>query len=101
MVTVRLSLISAIKETTTEVAVRGLGDRQMRAQRKDQRSDLIPVIVAVMLAVVGQTFILFNDFGPGNNSKGSGNAGMITAAVVSRAGAIETPPDPLASRPVS
>ena len=101
MVTVRLSLISAIKETTTEVAVRGLGDRQMRAQRKDQRSDLIPVIVAVMLAVVGQTFILFNDFGPGNNSKGSGNARMITAAVVSRAGAIETPSDPPASRPAS
>jgi hypothetical protein len=34
MVTVRLSLISAIKETTTEVAVRGLGDRADARSKK-------------------------------------------------------------------
>ena len=69
-----------------------IGDtRQMHAQRKDRRGDLIPVIVAAFVAVVGQTVILLNDFGPGNNSQGSGNATMITAAAVSRAGAIETP----------
>jgi len=73
----------------------------MHAQRKDRRSDLIPVIVAGFVAVVGQTVILFNDFGPGNNSQGSGNATMITAAAVSRAGAIEISSEPPAGRPVS
>ena len=63
----------------------------MQAQRKDRRGDLIPVIAAAIVAVVGQTLILFNDFGGGNNSQGRGNARMITAAVVSKAGAIEIP----------
>jgi hypothetical protein len=73
----------------------------MRAQRKDRRRDLIPVIVAAIVAVVGQTVILFNDFGAGNDSHGGGNARMITAAVVSRAGAIEIPSEAPAGRPVS
>jgi len=49
------------------------------------------VIATAIVAVVGQTLILINDFGGGTNSPGSGNARMITAAVVSRAGAIEIP----------
>ena len=57
----------------------------MHAQRK------VPMLVAAIVAVVGQTVILLNDFGPGNDSQGSGNAKMITAAAVSRAGAIEIP----------
>jgi hypothetical protein len=73
----------------------------MHAQRKDRRGDLIPVIVAAFFAVVGQTAILFDDFGPGNHSQGSGSARMMTAAVVSRAGAIEIPSEPRAGRPVS
>jgi hypothetical protein len=73
----------------------------MHAQRKDRRGDLIPVIVAAFVAVVGQTVILFNDFGPGNDSQGSGSATMITAAVVSGAGAIEIPSERPAGRPVS
>ena len=36
----------------------------MQAQRKDRRGDLIPVIVAAIVAVVGTGAILFNDFGP-------------------------------------
>jgi hypothetical protein len=72
----------------------------MQAQRKDRRGDLIPVIVAAIVAVVGTGAILFNDFGPDNNSLGSGN-GMITAAAVSRAGAIVIPSDLPAGRPVS
>ena len=36
----------------------------MHAQRKGQRGDLIPVILAAFVAVVGQTVILFDDFGP-------------------------------------
>jgi len=63
----------------------------MQSQTKDRRGNLIPVIVATIVAVVGQTLILFNDFGGGNNSQGRGNARMITAAVVSKAGAIEIP----------
>jgi len=59
------------------------------------------VTVAVIVAVVGQTAILFNDFGPGNDSLGSDSARMITAAVVSRAGAIEIPSEPPASRPAT
>jgi hypothetical protein len=73
----------------------------MRAQRKDRRGDLIPVIVAAIVAVVGQAVVLFNDFGAGNDSRGRGNARMITAAVVSRAGAIEIPSESPAGRPVS
>ena len=66
----------------------------MNAQRN------IPLIVAVIVAVVGQTAVLFSDFGPGNSSQVSGN-GMITAAVVSRAGAIAIPSEPPAGRPAA
>jgi len=69
----------------------------MRVQRKDRRGDLIPAIVAAIVAVVGQTVILFSDFGAGKDSQGRGN-GMITAAAVSRAGAIEIPSEPPAGR---
>jgi hypothetical protein len=57
----------------------------MQAQRK------VPVLIAAIVAVVGQTAILFNDFGPGNDSKGGGNSRMVTALTVSRAGAVEIP----------
>jgi hypothetical protein len=72
----------------------------MHAQRKVRRGDSsIPVIVAAIVAVVGTAVILFNDFGPGNDSQGTGK--MITAAAVSRAGAIEIPSEPPAGRSVS
>ncbi len=61
----------------------------------------VPMVVAAIVAVVGQTVILLNDFGPGNDLQGSGNARMITAAAVSRAGAIEIPSAPPAGRSVS
>jgi hypothetical protein len=67
---------------------------RMHAQRKDRRGDAVPVIVAVIVAVVGMAGILFNDFGSGNGSQGSGNAKAITAAAVARAGAIEIPSEP-------
>ena len=53
------------------------------------RGDLIPVIVAAFVAVVGTAGIVLS-FGLGKNSQ-QGNATLITAAAVSRAGAIETP----------
>jgi hypothetical protein len=74
---------------------------KMHAERRDRRGDLIPTIpgiVTLIVAVVGTAGIL-NDFGPGNDSQqGSGNPRMITAAAVSRAGAIEIPSEPTAGR---
>ena len=61
----------------------------------------VPTVVAAIVAVVGQTVILLNDFGPGNDSQGSGSARMITAAAVSNAGAIEIPSESLAGRSAS
>jgi hypothetical protein len=57
-----------------------------------QHSPLIPVIIALVIAVVGQGIILFGDFGPGSHARG--NNGMITSAAVTRAGAIEIPAAP-------
>jgi hypothetical protein len=62
----------------------------------DQRK--VPMLVAAIVAVVGQTVILFNDFGRGNDSQGSGNAKMITAVAVSKAGGIEIPSQTPAGR---
>jgi hypothetical protein len=63
----------------------------MNAQQTDQHGRSIPVMVALIVAVVGQAAILFNDFGTGSGLQGAGNAGLITAAAVSRAGATEVP----------
>jgi hypothetical protein len=63
----------------------------MYAQRKGQRA-WVPVTVALFVAITGQTVVLFNDFGPGNHSRASASARMVTAEAVSRAGAIQIPP---------
>jgi hypothetical protein len=62
------------------------------------RSDLIPVMVVVIVAIVCTAGILFSDFGPSNDSEGSGSARP--AATVSRVGAIEIPSEPPAGRQV-
>jgi hypothetical protein len=54
-------------------------------------------VIAAVVAVVGQAAILFNDFGAGMNSDDSRSAGMITAAAVTKAGAIEIPSQPPAT----
>jgi len=74
---------------------------QMHARRKDRWGDATPVIATVIIAVVSTVGILFNDLGPLNDPRGSGNARMITAAVVSRAGAIEIPSKPPAGQSAS
>ena len=66
----------------------------MQAQRDDRRGSLTPAMVAAFIAVVGQAAVLLNDFGAGNNSQNSASARMITAAALSRAGAIEILPKP-------
>jgi hypothetical protein len=57
------------------------------------RSDLIPLIATIIVAVVGAAGILTDDLGIANASQAGGNPRMITAAAVSRAGAIEMPSD--------
>ena len=61
----------------------------------------MPVVIALLVAIVGQAAILLNDFGPGNGSRRDGNPGMVTAAAVSRAGATEIPSAPLIRRAVA
>ncbi len=73
----------------------------MYAQRKDRPGDVMAAMVTVIVAVLGMTGILFSNFGPGNTSPGNGNARMITAAAVSRAGAIEIPSVPSAGQSTS
>ena len=70
----------------------------MHAQRKNRRGDVIPAIVTLIVAVGCTAGILLNDFDPANDSQRSGNARMITAAAVSRAGAIEIPSEPPAGQ---
>jgi hypothetical protein len=53
-----------------------------------RHSAVVPVIVALVVAIVGQGIVLFGDFGPDMHPLGTG---MITAAAVSRAGAVEIP----------
>ena len=57
---------------------------------KDERRELVPVIIATIVAAIG-AFCLWSDLR--NDSMGRGD-GMITSAVVSRAGAIVTPSEP-------
>jgi hypothetical protein len=45
----------------------------------------------LIIAVVGQSIVLFGDFGPGNQPHGNGMTG---SAAVTRAGAIEIPAGP-------
>jgi hypothetical protein len=52
------------------------------------------MLVAALVAVVGTAVILFNDFNPDNDPQGRANARIITAAAVSRAGAVEIPSEP-------
>jgi hypothetical protein len=61
----------------------------MSAHGKDQHRELMPMAIAAFVAAASVTALLLLDFGPGN-SRGSAD-GMITSAVVSRAGAIATP----------
>jgi hypothetical protein len=62
------------------------------SQKTVVRGDSIPVVVTLIVAVVGTVGILVSDLGAGGgDSQSSGNARMITAAAVSKAGAIEIP----------
>jgi len=59
---------------------------------KDERRELVPVLIAGMVAAIG-AFCLWSDLKNDSLDRGDG---MITSAVVSRAGAIMTPSEPSA-----
>jgi len=61
----------------------------MDFRSKDHRPELIPMAVAALVAVASVVALLLLDFGPGA-AQGSGD-GMITSAVLARAGAIASP----------
>jgi hypothetical protein len=61
----------------------------MSVHKKDQHAELIPMAIAALVAIVGIASLVLLDFGP-NNSQGSAD-GMITSAVLSRAGATAIP----------
>jgi hypothetical protein len=57
---------------------------------KDERRELVPVIIATLVAAIG-AFCLWSDLKSDALDRGDG---MTTSAVVSRAGAIMTPSEP-------
>jgi hypothetical protein len=57
---------------------------------KDERRELVPLLIASMVAAIG-AFCLWSDLRNDALDRGDG---MITSAVVSRAGAIMTPSEP-------
>jgi hypothetical protein len=61
----------------------------MGIPQKDQHRELIPMAIASLVTLACVTALLLLDFGP-NSAPGNAD-GMITSAVVSRAGAIATP----------
>jgi hypothetical protein len=64
----------------------------MHSDGKDRHS-WMPALISAIVAVAGCAALLVMDFGPSNGSQVHGG-GMITAAAVSRAGAIELPTAP-------
>jgi hypothetical protein len=73
----------------------------MRVQGRERRGDVVAVMVTATVAVLGMAGILLNGSGSGGGSQVNGNARMITAAAVSRAGATETPSEPPAGHAAS
>jgi hypothetical protein len=65
----------------------------MSAHGNDRHGDLVPVIIAGLIALVCSVSMYWMDFGPGADAQVSGN-GMITASVLSRAGAVAFPTEP-------
>ena len=67
------------------------------AIKSKYRNLLNPPVAAAFVAVASIAAILLSDFGPSNASQDGDTARMVTAAAVSRAGAIESPSEPSAS----
>jgi hypothetical protein len=78
-------------EPTSGLRANGFGESQMSAEGKQRRGRMVPAMAALVVAVLGTSGILYQNFGPGNGPQVGGDANMITAAAVSRAGAIQIP----------
>ena len=61
----------------------------------------LPTQIAASIALVGIALIAFSDFNGDASSQPGSKARAITAAAVSRAGAVETPSEPPAGRKIS
>jgi hypothetical protein len=57
---------------------------------KHERRELVPVVIAILVAAIG-VFCLWSDLNNDNSDRG---AGIITSAIVARAGATITPSEP-------
>ena len=66
-------------------------DKKMRINSKYRNSIPNPALAAAIVAVVSTAAVLFDDFGPSHTSEDRSTATMISAAAISKAGAIETP----------
>ena len=63
----------------------------MDIRSKDQRRELVPMAVAALVAAGSVAALLLLDFSPGTAEGGAD--GMITSAVIARAGAVASPTD--------
>jgi hypothetical protein len=63
----------------------------MNPLSKETRGNLVPVVLAAVIAVVGTVTLYFMAFGPTDDAQSKGIT-MITAAVVERAGATVSQP---------
>jgi hypothetical protein len=95
-----LHLLHAHRRSIARAMTR-FGESQMYTENKERHGQALPALAAVMVAVVGVAGILYQDFGPANGSQLGGNAAKITAAAVSRAGAIQIPSQPHAGQSAS
>jgi hypothetical protein len=73
----------------------------METESKDRHGHLMPAMAALVVAVLGTAGLAYQDFGPANGSQVSSDANMITAAAVSKAGAIQIPSQPRAGQSAS
>jgi hypothetical protein len=62
-----------------------------RSAKRQSRVQISPVMIAAIVAVLGQAAILLNDFGPGNHQPVND---AVTVAAVRKAGAIDIPEGP-------
>jgi hypothetical protein len=67
----------------------------MQVRRKDRLGDWIPALLIAIIAVVCTAGVALDVFVSLNDSRNSSDARMITAAALSRAGAIEALSEPL------
>jgi hypothetical protein len=61
----------------------------MAHQTRDQHAELVPMAIAALIAVLCAAALVLFDFGS-DSAQGSAD-GMITSAVLARAGAVATP----------